>query len=313
MTEISYLYLEQVNMTVYSINPRAFPTPCRLDNVEEDNGSFWFQGKKYDSLSAFVDYLRNHNFAEYDKYTASYGITPSFIIYQTCKFPDVVETTIVTHGKFFLFTCDEPIGSHILNKKNVIFNSSGLLYDTHFDVCSLQRLIYSIMVNRVIWPTTKKDRYLVRFGRDGLIADLEAYGNAYYLHIQDGTHTLNKLLEFYKIPESKYKSILSPEVNFDRGPILDNKENIYKLLNFINNTCYSTITNVYDRIEIVQSKFGKWFAKSKSEKLSDVFGDMEKVREVAREFLGGKKITGVFPECNSKEELIALIQKLNNG
>ena len=101
----------------------------------------------------------------------------------------------------------------------------------------------------------------------------------------------------------------------------DNKEHILKILDFINSKrCameYASFTIKNDTIlsngcvfKIVQTPTGKWYIKGKKDDFPKVFkcSGMEEIREFAIK-LFGRRTTGVFPECNTREELLTLIEK----
>lgn len=304
MEDLVYLYFEQLNKVVYSINLLTPSFPGDLGKIEEeDDESIWFYGEKYDSLTKFLASLHNRNVETHMEYKKRYGILAPFCMFQflSLSTPNpTVQTTIVTREKLFSFSCDDPIGEDVLDKRNIMFNNSTLTCEDHFDVNVLHKLVIAIMQNRVIWPCRQENRYLVKLGAMCFIADLEKIGYDYRLKIQ--CHTMQDVLDFYEVERSDIDIV---------GNVLDNKQNIYRLINYINNHCYGSAkkrTSVYDEIEMVQSKFGKWFVRCKHGELSDVFGDMEKVRKIARS--EGKKVRGVFPECDTKKELEELVKRI---
>ena len=64
-----------------------------------------------------------------------------------------------------------------------------------------------------------------------------------------------------------------------------------------------------------QTKKGGWFLSGDIEKVLQMFGldSVDSLRKTANLYLGAKNRPGVFPECDTKEELINLIKMLKDG
>lgn len=308
-----YLYYEQLNNAVYAINLITPSFPSEVGRVRKYDGGFWFQDKKYSTLSDFLNYLHGYNISVLQKYNRNYAITAPFCTYQYCSERDnIVYTMLIAHGSIFNFICDVPVDKSVLN--DTAFNVSYLKPGCCFDINVLMKLVFSILYNRVIWPDNSsmlnEDKYIVKFDQTRLNAQIIKTPNGYNLFMSG--RPISQVLKLYGITKQTLEDELKCHFCFNCGIFTEHKKDIIRLIDFINNRCYSTVvkpnTTIYDEIEMVQSKFGKWFVRGKRKDLSYIFGDMKKVREIARS--GGKKITGVFPECDTKKELEELIKRI---
>ena len=63
------------------------------------------------------------------------------------------------------------------------------------------------------------------------------------------------------------------------------------------------------KLEITQTRNGKWYIKGDA-LLAFGLDSMEAIRKAASDLFGKKRMNGVFPECDSKEDLLRLVEVL---
>lgn len=97
---------------------------------------------------------------------------------------------------------------------------------------------------------------------------------------------------------------------------------MYELINYINE-CRSSSTNPdkveisgneiitdFARLEIKQSKNGKWYISGSLENILKLFhiDDQVKLKQMVNSLFGSKRRAGVFPELDSRDDVIKLIK-----
>ena len=225
----------------------------------------------------------------------------------------------------FLFEDGTKLPECIANGEVPVFCNAEIKASDRFNIKTLIKLHNSIVSNCVVRPVTyssRPDAYVAKI--NGTLYDARiarVTDNTFYL--QFSTIPSIKLFEYYNIKLAEYEPLISHDFRLIDGYIpADNKEQILKILDFINSKrCameYASFIIRGDTIlsngcmfKIVQTPTGKWYVKGKRDEFPKVFkcSGMEEIREFAVN-LFGRRITGVFPECNTREELLTLIEKM---
>ena len=297
--------------------------------IEElGSSAVWFRGVKYENTKELLRFISRENEKTRKKYREKYGIFPPYLITQ-CTFDTIYSTCIKTHNcesyAMFLFEDGENLPECIVNGKVPVFRNAEIKASDKFNIKTLIKLHNSIVSNCVVRPMIYSDlrnRYVAKI--NGTLYDariVKVTDNTSYL--QFFTIPSIKLFEYYNIKLAEYEPLISHDFRLMDGYIpVDNKEHILKILDFINSKrCaieYASFIIRDDTIlsngcmfKIVQTPTGKWYVKGKRDDFPKVFkcSGMEEIREFAIK-LFGRRITGVFPECNTREELLTLIEKM---
>lgn len=297
--------------------------------IEElGSSTVWFRGVKYENTGELLRFISRENEKTRKEYREKYGIFPPYLITQ-CTFNTTYSTCIKTHNcesyAMFLFEDGTELPECIANGEVPVFCNADIKASDRFNIKTLIKLHNSIVSNYVIRPAafrSRPDAYVAKI--NGTLYDARitrVTDNTSYL--QFSTIPSIKLFEYYNIKFAEYEPFISHDFRFIDGYIpVDNKEHILKILDFINSKrCaieYASFIIRGDTIlsngcmfKIVQTPTGKWYVKGKRDDFPKVFkcSGMEEIREFAVN-LFGRRITGVFPECNTREELLTLIEKM---
>lgn len=297
--------------------------------IEElGSSTVWFRGVKYENTGELLRFISRENEKTRKKYREKYGIFPPYLITQ-CTFNTTYSTCIKTHNREsyteFLFKDGANLPESIANGEVPVFCNADIKASDRFNIKTLIKLHNSIVSNYVIRPriySSRPDAYVAKINGTPYDAKIaRVTDNTFYL--QFSTIPSIKLFEYYNIKLAEYEPLISHDFRLIDGYIpADNKEHILKILDFINSKrCameYASFIIRDDTIlsngcmfKIVQTPTGKWYVKGKRDDFSKVFkcSGMEEIREFAVN-LFGRRITGVFPECNTREELLTLIEKM---
>ena len=297
--------------------------------IEEFGSStVWFRGVKYENTGKLLRFISRENEKTRKEYREKYGIFPPYLITQRI-FNATYSTCIKTHNcesyAMFLFEDEANLPECIANGEVPVFRNADIKASDRFNIKTLIKLHNSIVSNCVVRPaiySSRPDAYVAKI--NGTLYDAKiarVTDNTFYLQFL--TIPSIKLFEYYNIKLAEYEPLISHDFRLIDGYIpADNKEHILKILDFINSKrCameYASFTIKSDTIlsngcmfKIVQTPTGKWYVKGKRDDFPKVFkcSGMEEIREFAVK-LFGRRITGVFPECNTREELLTLIEKM---
>ena len=297
--------------------------------IEElGSSTVWFRGVKYENTGELLRFISRENDKTRKEYREKYGIFPPYLITQ-CTFNTTYSTCIKTHNcesyTMFLFEDGANLPECIVKGEVPVFCNADIKASDRFNIKTLIKLHNSIVSNYVVRPMIYSDwnyRYVAKINGTPYDARIvRITDNTFYLQFL--TIPSIKLFEYYNIKLAEYEPLISHDFRLMDGYIpADNKEHILKILDFINSKrCameYASFIIRGDTIlsngcmfKIVQTPTGKWYVKGKRDDFPKVFklSGMEEIREFAVK-LFGRRITGVFPECNTREELLTLIEKM---
>lgn len=297
---------------------------------ESESADLWFNGIRFNNVRALLAFLFEENKKACKKYKEKYGISAPYILSQSCPvYASRVITCIRTHNKVdhsaFLFEEDQKLLERIANKKISIFRCADIKPSDRFNVSTLIRLHNAIMLNRVIRPaylTNNPDRYLVKIGDDLYEAEVKSFGGKSDFHLHFTNIDDWNLYEYYGLKVDDFRCAGSSKLNIDDWVVpWDYKENILRIMDVINAircadfSSFSIDDNAIMcgslKFEITRTCAGKWYLKGEAEDFAKAFNcsGLGEIREIAAK-LFERRMTGVFPECNTKDELFVLIEKI---
>ena len=293
-----------------------------IEELGSDN--VWFRGVKYENIDELLRFISRENEKTRKKYREKYGISSPYLITQ-CTFNTTYSICIRTHNcesyAVFLFEDGAQFPECVAKREVPIFHNADIKASDRFNIKTLIKLHNSIVSNCVVRPAIC-DRYVAKI--NGTLYDARiarVADNTFYL--QFSTIPSIKLFKYYDIKLAEYEPLISRDFRLIDGYIpADNKEHILKILDFINSKrCameYASFIIKGDTVisngcmfKITQTPTGKWYVKGKMDDFPKVFkcSGMDEIREFAIK-LFGRRTTGVFPECNTREELLTLIEKI---
>lgn len=332
LEEPSYLYFDQLVMKVYKLPIRYtiqlsavevynVRHPQGVMSMDEREVDLWFRDAHYNTISDLLKYINKRNEKTFKYYIEKFGIAPIYYINQEADADNVVITTITTHFESYKFECDGRIDFEIIEKTIPVFSYADIKEDDRFGAEVLVKMHNSIIKNQVIKPSMYKNVYTVRMGDWFAKAKIETIDGGrvpgYHLHFL--SHPDRAVFDYYHIRYSDFAYVI-PDTEFINGVPIGPEEDIRRLINYINMTycvCEGSKFSVNDNIiicnkhklEITQTRNGKWYIKGDA-LLAFGLGSMEVIRKAASDLFGKKRMNGVFPECDSKEDLLRLVEVL---
>lgn len=339
LEEPSYLYFDQLVMKVYELPIRYTVQlsavevynvrhPQGVMSMDERDVDLWFRDAHYNTIGDLLKYINKRNKRMFKYYVEKFGIAPAYFMDQATDADNVVITTIVTHFDSYHFECDGRIDHGIIEKTIPVFSYADIKEDDRFGAEVLVKMHNSIIKNQVIKPTMYKDVYTVRLGDWFMRAEIRTQdmetggGRASGFHLHFPAHRDSCIFNYYRVRYSDFAYVI-PDSGLVNGIPVGPEEDIRRLINYINMTyciCEGLEFRVDDnviscnkhKLEITQTRSGKWYVKGD---VLVAFGldSMETIRKVASDLFGGKRMNGVFPECDSKEDLLRLVEVLRKS
>ena len=149
-------------------------------------------------------------------------------------------------------------------------------------------------------------------------AEVNHPGKSYFLHFYNISN--DAVFKYYKIPNKIIAILFS--VREGLWPYSDEKT-LYDIIDFINELKYAclpqkiiisdnVITCQFGMFTIEQNKKGKWYLKGDIDGILHMFNlsTAAELKVYVGNILGVKRRAGVFPECDTKEEVIKLLNKI---
>lgn len=297
---------------------------------ESESSDFWFRDKKFSSVKDLLDFLAAENMETCKRYKNKYGISAPYLLTQNqLVYCATISTCIRTHNKvgysLFLFEEDKKLPERIVNRKVPIFRCIDIEPRELFGIKVLVKLHNAIMANCVIRPayfTNNRNRYIVKIDGQLHEAEVKSFGGASDFHLHFARRDDRTFFGYCNLKTNDYQRAGSPMLHMvDDVVPWDYKENILRIMDVINAVrCADFLLFAIDdnvivcgslRFEITRTHTGKWYLKGEAEDFTKAFNcsSLGKIREIAAK-LFGRRMMGIFPECNTKEELLTLIEKI---
>lgn len=290
---------------------------------------FYFNQKYFDNLNEFLNYLKHLNFKVAEAYIEDFGIKPPYEIRQQHYYAAAPCTTFI-QAKCRTFGCGTtrvPSGHLRLSAIDDFFRSNK---DQMFDIGYIVRM-HNFIVNSMIVKPRPGHTFAVRllYGL-GCNATIELSENGrYYLKLHGERN--DRIFTNYCIPRSKIEKIVTRNGFTCEGawPETD-KKTVYEIIDYINANCYAKDQSDDEIVDgeilisgfnisyadhvfvIKQHKNGKWYIDGDMALIVSMFGvsDASELRKFIDKILGKEFRRGLFPECDSKEEIIKLLNEI---
>lgn len=290
-----------------------------------------FKGKKFETLYEFMSYLRLLNSEAAVDYENDFGIKPPYKVRQglhDSEFCAYIEFKGLTLG----FAPSLVPNWHFNRPIDKFFEETK---GQRFDIEYMIKLHNFLINSMVISPLLKSDtnqvgtyQFLIRYA-DGKTTTAvilrNVSGHRFYLYACSMAN--EEIFNSYDIPKSKILKILE-DAGFEwhgRWPETD-MQTVYKIINYINQHYYAFCSSIDGNFvvsdsdisycgiifKIKQHRNGKWYIDGDITKIISMFKmpDITELRKFIDKTLGRKFRKGLFPECDSKEEIIKLLNKI---
>lgn len=300
-----------------------------IEVLDTHSFRFYFNRKYFDNLNEFLDYLKHLNFKVAEAYIEDFGIKPPYEIRQL-YYDAAAPCTTLVQAKGRTFCCEPtkvPDDNFYLSSIDDFFR---LNKDRMFDIGYIVRMHNFIVNSMIIRPAPyHKFRVKLLYG-EVIDASIEPIINGkYYLRLDRMRN--DRIFTNYCIPRSNIETIVTRNGFTWEGawPETDEKT-VYEIIDYINANYYAkdqsdseiadseilisgfNISYADHVFVIKQHKNGKWYIDGDMALIVSMFGvsDASGLRNFVDKILGKKFRRGLFPECDSKEEIIKLLNEI---
>lgn len=316
-SEYFYLFYDKTNKKLIQLDMLSLYS--EEISFMRDDSHFELYGFTYDDEEYFVRDISHYNDMMEEKFRKKFHINPVYTLYQVINQNGDLAVLIQNfHGTTYKFILGKPISRQ---EDKFGFITIGSIFNLPYMIW-----LHGLMLNSTIFKVGYNKNglcYKVKLGSNVYDAKVEnANPNYCFLNIKGADN--NCVFEYYNIDTAKIANLLTRSLWSGYWPE-DKEETIYAIMNFINRN-YS-VNNFKDfdiNDEFIgcngkvynykQCKKGKWYLAGDINEILEIFhlNNIGELRKLANKILGHKKRLGVFPGCDSKEELITLIQRLKS-
>lgn len=314
MSKYKYYVFESMNIGTFDLMSKTVES---ISNITP----YKFNGQEFDCVEDLLCYLNEANAKAAADYKKDFGICPPYTITQCyIDIGNFCCTYITIKGNVLRFTnkwipqgfmFGGPVADFVKAKKNEPFTLNYL------------DKLHNVILSSMVFTPYRNDEFLITMpdGKE-LFGKVHHGAHGYFVNIS--RHGNEYISTSYHIPRQEIQNILQTPWIGD-WPETEDKEIMYKIIDFINNfsnVCYlqndeirikdNTIIYKNCQMYITQLKNGKWYICGKMKTILSMFKaqDMNGIREYVNKVLGKKLRAGVFPECDSREEILELINRL---
>lgn len=277
-----------------------------------------FADRKFDRIEDLLGFLNLHNAQTAHEYKEEFGIRAPYSITQSFQ-DDMCNTYIHTKCSILRFT------NHWF-RDNISFSGpvADYLWKNRCSVVSARYFmeLHNVILSTMVFIPRTSSMFNIVMKNGKITRGVVSRGaSGYYLRIID--YYNNAVFKSYNIPREALQKVLGIPLTGD-WPESQQLEGVYDIINFVNdfNAEYESDGKIKIQdneiiykgcsMSIVQLRNKKWYIKGEDRNIFTLFKvrDMTEMREYANKILGKKFRAGVFPECDSREEILELINKL---
>lgn len=285
-----------------------------------------FKGNKFETLEEFLSYLRLLNSAAAVNYENDFGIKPPYTVRQ-----ELHNSELCAHIEFKGLTlgfAPSLVPNWHLNRPIDKFfeETKGQRFDIEYMI-KLHNFLYNSMVIRPLHESLSY-QFMITYA-DGKTTTAVIWRNACKTRCFLYTYGManEEIFNSYGIPKGEILKILE-DAGFEwhgRWPETD-MQTVYKIINYINRNYYASCPSadgdfvVSDSgvsycgiiFKIKQRRNSKWYIGGDITKIISMFKmpDITEFRKFIDKTIGRKFRKGVFPECDSKEEIMKLLNEI---
>lgn len=290
---------------------------------------------RFTSEDALVSYCVEHNLQVEKEYEETYKIKPPYLLRPYTIHDGSIEYCIYYRGYGLIFEDmhvmpelekdiwnvveHAPICEFFSNHRGQLFDSAIM---TQFHKFALEKEVFS-----PCRAAFGRARFAVKLGDRISIAEVRrCIGRAEYcfLNFDSRAESNKEVFKYYNISREHLSDFFHIDTTKGDWPYSE-EQIVYDIINYINMTKYANCSipqgiiiqgNVvkyqYSTFTIEQTKNSKWYLCGDINSILEMFrlDSKDKLRTYINSILGEKKRSGVFPECETREEIEKLITSI---
>ena len=260
--------------------------------------------------------INKHNQKTYRRYVEKFKIRPPYYIENVFGVRGMLNALVTYKGRSLL------LKEYVLVDEYNDVAPFFAQYNYVFNIYYMIELHSYILNNQIIRPSQYNNgRFCVTIL--GKIYNANVFvplNQEHCFFCIEGTSN-GVVFSHYKISKAKVLEVLGIDKWFGDWPETT-EDKVYELINYINEYINSStnsdkveisgneIITDFARLEIKQSKSGKWYISGSFENILKLFhiDDQVELKQMVNNLFGSKRRTGVFPELDSRDDVIKLIK-----
>ena len=289
---------------------------------------------RFTSEDALVLYCVEHNQQVEKEYEETFKIKPPYLLRPYTVHDGSIEYYVYYRGHGLIFEdmhvmpeLEKDIWNVVENAPIYEFfsNHRGQLFDsaimTQFHKFALEKEVFS-----PCRPAFGRARFAVKLGDRISIAEVRRCGRAEscFLNFDSKAESNKEVFKYYNISREHLSDFFHIDTTKGAWPY-SVEQIVYDIINYINMTKYANCSipqgiiiqgNVvkyqYATFTIKQTKNSKWYLCGDINSILEMFrlDSKDKLRTYMNSILGEKIRSGVFPECETREEIEKLIASI---
>ena len=311
--EFYYLFYDRINGKIIRLD--LFNANLSIDAAIFVTFPFVIDGRLTHNDGEVVMAINKHNQRTYKRYIEKFKIRPLYYIENVLGVCGMLNAIVTYKMRSLLLKEYMRVDEY-----NDVAPFFAKYEHAKFNIHYLIELHRYILDNQIIRPSQyNSGRFSVMILDKSHIANVVVSLDHCFLNIQGISN--GAVFNHYKISKTKVLEVLGIDKWYGDWPETT-EDKVYELINYINE-CRNSSTNPdkveisgneiitdFARFEIKQSKNGKWYISGSLENILKLFhiDDQVELKQMVNNIFGSKRRTGIFPELDSRDDVIKLIK-----
>lgn len=311
--EFYYLFYDRINGKIIRLD--LFNANLSIGEAVSVIFPFAIDGRLTHNDGEVVMAINKHNQRTYKRYIEKFKIRPPYYIENVLGVCCMINALVTYKGRSLLLK-----EYMLVDEYNDVAPFFAKYDYAKFNICYMIGLHKYILDNQIIRPDKyNSGRFSIMILDKCYIANVVVSLDHCFLNIRGISNGV--VFNHYKIGKAKVLEVLGIDKWYGDWPETT-EDKVYELINYINE-CRNSSTNPdkveisgneiitdFARLEIKQSKNGKWYISGSLENILKLFhiDDQVELKQMVNNLFGSKRRAGVFPELDSRDDVIKLIK-----
>lgn len=313
--EFYYLFYDRINGKIIRLD--LFNANLSIDDAIFVTFPLVIDGRLTHNDGEVVMAINKHNQRTYRRYVEKFKIRPPYYIENVLGVCGMLNA-IMTYKRRSLLLKEYMR----VDEYNDVAPFFAKYEHAKFNIHYMIELHRYILDNQIIRPDQyNSGRFIVMILGKSYIANVVVSVDREHCFLCIQGRSNGIIFNHYKIGKAKVLEVLGIDKWYGDWPETT-EDKVYELINYINE-CRNSSTNSdkveisgneiitdFARLEIKQSKSGKWYISGSLENILKLFhiDDQVKLKQIVNNLFGSKRRAGVFPELDSRDDVIKLIK-----
>ena len=310
-----YLFYDRVNGKIIRLD--LFEANLLIDDATFVTFPLAIDGRLTHNDEDIVMAINKHNQRTYRRYVEKFKIRPPYYIENVFGVRGMLNALVTYKSKSLLLK-----EYMLVDEYNDVASFFAKYEHAKFNIYYMIELHRYILNNRIIRPHRyNSGEFVVMILDKSYIANVVVPLDREHCFLSIQGRSNGAVFNHYRIGKAKVLEVLGIDKWYGDWPETT-EDKVYELINYINE-CRNLDTNP-DKVEIIgneiitdfasleikQSKSGKWYISGSFENILKLFhiDDQVKLKQMVNNLFGSKRRTGVFPELDSRDDVIKLIK-----